>query len=133
MSKNPHDPHNISADEFRKFAGLPLDVKRSLREEKVDLATADLFQYIERVMFNHYALAASPTPVARGPEKDDPSCYEVALECCNALEKKGYSKESLSAVRDYLSKMQAATEVQSAAAQAMHRLSRERWDKNEIY
>lgn len=121
MSNDPHDPHNISADDFRKFAGIPQDIQRDLREEKADLATADIFRHIEKVLRGD----------ATGSAKNNG--YEVAVSCCEALEKKGYSKSLTEALRTYFTKMQDATEAQSAASKALQKLSSERWDKNEVY
>lgn len=137
MSNDPHDPHNITAGEFRKFAGLPQDIKRDLREEKVDLATADIFQYIERVMYGGYNVSYGyAQPVGTNSlraEQGEPNCYEVAISCCEALEKKGYSKDVIEPLRTYFTKMQAASEAQAAASKSLQKLSSERWDKAEIY
>ena len=139
MAHDPNDPHNISRDDFRRFAGIPKSVVRDLKEEKVDLSTNDLFQYIDRALHGYggygYAGEIQVKSVSGGAaaEKNEPSCYEVAISCCDALEAKGYDKGQLSKLRSLFAKMQAASEAMRDAQRALSDLHRQRWDKNEVY
>ena len=124
-------------DEFRKFANIPKPIDRALQEEKVDLSTSDIFQYLEKVLYGYsYGYGSelkAVSPSGMPAERSEPSCYEVAMSCCDALEKKGYDNGTLSKVRSYLTKMQAAAMAQRDASEAMSDLMRERWKKNEVY
>lgn len=116
---------DMSRSDFRKYAGLPLDIVRELKEEKSDLSTDDLFRYVESAM--------SDAVREDRRTKDEPSTFQIALSCCEALEKRGYNQEPLSQLRNFFAKMQAAVDARKVATEAFAMLSSQRWDLNEIY
>lgn len=106
--------------ELRKLAGLPADVPSRLREDKEDVITSELFQYLEKCLRGEIAESTSPQ-------------WGSAISCLDTLKKRGYAETDLAAMRTFFESALAADAARSAARKAMTALRSQRWDKSEVY
>jgi len=126
---------------YRRLAGIVPSAKKFLSEEKVDLSVEDILAYIDQTFYGERGFGGGGNccygpsfrlPLDRSPvegEEKEPSTFDVVVSCLDALEKKGFDKSHLKALRDFFTKQVAADRAKDSAARAIGKLHSERWDR----